>query len=144
MENCMPLLKNNKYSITFPSSNKYLEKVESITVKIAREAGFDESSTDDLSIAITELFNNAIHHGNKDNIKKKVVLTFNLYKKKMSISIKDEGKGFKPNMIKDPLAPENLLAENGRGIYLVKMLMDDIQFNVTDKGSEIIITQNLL
>jgi serine/threonine-protein kinase RsbW len=139
----MAFLKDGKYSVSFQSTVQYLEKVESITSSIAREAGFDESSTDDLSIAITELFNNAIHHGNRGNEKKTVTLTYILHSKYLSISVLDQGDGFIPDNIKNPLDPENLLAESGRGIYLVKMLMDGIDFNITENGSEIIIRKNL-
>ena len=139
----MAILKNGKYEISYPSSVDYLEKVEAVTVKIAEEAGFDESTIDDISIAITELFNNAIHHGNQGDVNKKVHLTYTLSDNALNISIQDEGAGFEPERLRDPLAPENLLADNGRGIYLVKMLMDKVQFNITDKGSEIIITKNL-
>ena len=139
----MAFLKDGKYTVSFQSTVQYLEKVESITSSIAREAGFDESSTDDLSIAITELFNNAIHHGNRGNEKKTVTLTYILHSKYLSISVLDQGDGFIPDNIKNPLDPENLLAESGRGIYLVKMLMDGIDFNITENGSEIIIRKNL-
>jgi serine/threonine-protein kinase RsbW len=139
----MAFLKDGKYKISFKSTVQYLEKVESITSSIAKEAGFDESSTDDLSIAITELFNNAIHHGNRGNDEKTVTLSYNLHPKYLSISVIDQGKGFVPDEIRNPLDPENLLAESGRGIYLVKMLMDGIDFNITENGSEIIIRKNL-
>jgi len=139
----MALLKKGTYKVTFESNVKHLEKVETLTSTIADEAGFDESSSDDLSIAITELFNNAIHHGNRGDSSKQVTLAFELHPKYLTISVMDEGDGFSPDSIKNPLAPENLLAESGRGIYLVKMLMDDIDFNITETGSEIVIRKNL-
>lgn len=134
---------HQKKTYTFPSSIEYLEKVESLSVKIAQKAGFNESTIDDLSIALTELVNNAIHHGNKDDITKNVTVTFDLDQKNLRISIRDEGGGFDPNQLKNPLDPENLLAESGRGLYLVKALMDDIQFSITDEGTEITIVKRL-
>jgi serine/threonine-protein kinase RsbW len=131
----------NKKTFAFPSSIDYLEKVESLSVKIAREAGFNESTIDDLSISLTELVNNAIHHGNNDDITKNVTVTFDLDHKKLSITIKDEGPGFNPEQLKNPLDPENLLADSGRGLYLVKALMDDLTFNITETGTEITITK---
>ncbi len=139
----MTYLTNGKYSVTFPSSPDYLEEAEAITSKIAKEARFEASAVDDISIAVTELFNNAVHHGNKNNISKKVVLTYRLDEKGLTVSIKDEGKGFEPEELRDPLAPENLLAESGRGIYLVKHLMDDVRFNITESGSEITVFKAL-
>ena len=139
----MPLLVNNLFSITFPSSTDHLQKVESVCCEVAAEAGFDESGMDDLSIAITELFNNAILHGNKNDASKNIVITYTCSKTHLIVSIKDEGTGFKPEKIRDPLAPENLLAENGRGLYLAKNLMDDVKFNFSDDGTEVLIYKSL-
>ena len=139
----MTLLKNGKYSVKFRSNVDHLEEVESITSKIAAEAGFDESSSDDLSIVITELFNNAIHHGNKDDLNKEVKIEYNLQADHLKISVEDQGNGFIPDKIKNPLDPENLLAESGRGIYLVKMLMDEIEFDISNDCCKITIKKNL-
>ena len=139
----MTLLKNGKYSVKFRSNVDHLEEVELITSKIAAEAGFDESSSDDLSIVITELFNNAIHHGNKDDLNKEVKIEYNLQADHLKISVEDQGNGFIPDKIKNPLDPENLLAESGRGIYLVKMLMDEIEFDISNDCCKITIKKNL-
>ena len=63
-------------TITFPSDVEYLEKIEKTSAKIATSAGFDESTVDDISIALTELVNNAIHHGNKNDKNKIVTVSF--------------------------------------------------------------------
>ncbi len=139
----MTLLKQGKYFVSFSSSVEHLEEVETIANTIAKEAGFDESDSDDISIAITELFNNAVHHGNKDDINKLVRLTFIYRNKSLHVTVKDEGNGFRPESLKDPLAPENLMAESGRGIYLVRNLMDDIEYSIDKTGSEITITKHL-
>lgn len=139
----MALLKDGKYSINFKSTVEHLEEVEAITSKIAHEVGFDESSSDDLSIVITELFNNAIHHGNKNDLNKNVKIDYLIKADHLIISVQDQGNGFKPDQLKNPLEPENLLAESGRGIYLVKMLMDDTQFDISDKGCKITIKKKL-
>jgi serine/threonine-protein kinase RsbW len=139
----MPLLKNGEYKVTFPSNIKYLEDIERITSKITAELNFEESVRDDLSIAVTELFNNALHHGNKEDESKKITVTFRIGNNKLSISVQDEGKGFEPEKLRDPLLPENIYDVSGRGIYLVKQLVDDLKFNITDKGTEIIIIKKL-
>jgi len=139
----MALLKDGKYSIKFRSTVDHLEEVESITSKIAHEVGFNESSSDDLSIVITELFNNAIHHGNKNDPAKSVKIDYIIKAGHLIISVQDQGNGFIPDKLKNPLDPENLLAESGRGIYLVKMLMDDTQFDISDQGCKIIIKKKI-
>jgi len=130
-------------SKTIPSSVEYLEEIENLSCKIAGKCGFTEDDIDDISIALTEMVNNAILHGNKNDPKKKVTIHFEMTAERLSIHIHDEGTGFNPEKVRDPLEPENLLAENGRGIYLVRALMDDVEYNVSDKGTEVIISKNL-
>jgi serine/threonine-protein kinase RsbW len=129
-------------TVIFPSSVDYLEKIEQISSDFATAAGFDESTVDDLSIALTELVNNAIHHGNKNDVNKKVSVTFINSTSKITISISDEGGGFIPSELNDPLHPDNLMSDNGRGIYLVNELMDEVNYKITDKGTEVIIIKN--
>jgi serine/threonine-protein kinase RsbW len=139
----MPLLKNGHYSIQFESSIENLEKVEAVTAQISEELLFPESDVDDISISITELFNNAIHHGNQNNLSKMIYVTYDTTPAAFRVSVKDEGQGFSVTDLKDPLAPENLLAESGRGIYLVKELMDKVEIKTSSSGTEIIIHKNL-
>ncbi len=139
----MGILKNGRYSVTFPSNIKYLSEVEELTSQITRELNFDEEARDDLSIAITELFNNALHHGNQEDEHKKITVTYRLLKSGLQISVRDEGVGFNPQKIRDPLADENLLRTSGRGLFLVEQLVDDLRFNITPEGSEIIILKKI-
>jgi len=139
----MALMDTGTYKISFPSNVEYLDEVEAISVKVAAELNFNESASDDLSISITELFNNAVHHGNQNDPYKNVIITFTLSDPFLIISIQDQGPGFQPEEIKDPLAPENLLSENGRGIYLVRNLTDDLKINVTDQGTEVLVYKKL-
>ena len=133
---------NNFRKMTFPSDAEYLEKIEKMSSDIATKAGFDESTVDDLSIALTELVNNAIHHGNRNDVNKSVTVTFKVDETKITISVTDEGNGFSPNNISDPLHPDNLMADSGRGIYLVRALMDEVDYKITAKGTKVIIIKN--
>lgn len=139
----MALAEREIERISFPSSIEFLNEVEAVTVRVATKLSLSESDTDDLSIAVTEMFNNAIQHGNKYDRNKQVSIRFSVNTKYLIVSIMDQGSGFIPEEIKDPLAPENLLSESGRGIYLVRHLMDDIKFNINDKGSEVLLYKAL-
>ncbi len=139
----MGILKNGRYSVTFPSNIKYLSKVEELTSQITRELNFDNEARDDLLIAITELFNNALHHGNQGDEEKKITVTYRVLKSGLQISVRDEGVGFNPQKIRNPLADENLLRTSGRGLFLVEQLVDDLRFNITPEGSEIIILKKI-
>jgi len=135
--------KAKKFFLQIDSDTKYLRKVESLSAQVARYATLNDSQSDDLAIVTTELVNNAIHHGNKNDPDKKVSILFLVNSKCIEIRIKDEGSGFNPADIKDPLAPENLMSESGRGIFLIKYLMDSIDFNFTKDGTETIVIKNL-
>jgi serine/threonine-protein kinase RsbW len=135
----MPVLKDGKYSYSFPSDIKYLEIAEQNIVKVAEECGFNSSDVDDICIAATEIINNAIHHGNKDDKSKNVLLMIQVSDDIFRLVVRDEGDGFDPAEIKDPLSPENLLSEGGRGVYLAHNLMDRVEYNKLDIGVEAVI-----
>lgn len=135
----MGLLKKGKYQVIFPSHIKYLPEAEHLTARISGELAFDEDARDDLSIAITELFNNALHHGNKDDESKKITITFTVLSGGLQIAVQDEGEGFKPEKIQNPLDEENILKTSGRGLFLVEQLVDKISINVSPKGSEVVV-----
>ena len=135
----MGLLKEGKYQVVFPSHIKYLHEIEQLTTEITKELNFTEEDRDDLSIVITELFNNALHHGNRDDESKKIVITFKVINKGLQISVQDEGQGFRREKIRNPLAKENILKTSGRGLFLVEQLVDKISYNISSKGSEIIV-----
>jgi len=111
--------------------------VEKLAEKAADQIAFTEEEKDSLAIAVTEAVNNAILHGNKQDMSKNVHVRFVFYEGKLEVKIRDEGDGFNPENVSDPLAPENLLKESGRGIFILSTLMDDVQFKFSDSGTEI-------
>ena len=136
-------VKTKIFSITVPSSTSYLKEIENLTSEVSKYAKLSSGECDDLSIVVTELVNNAIHHGNKNDQNKDVRINLIVKKDKLEVHILDEGYGFNPDELKDPLDPENLLNENGRGIFLIKNMMDKLDFKFTDKGTEVIATKYL-
>ena len=139
----MTAIKPRKFKLVFSSDTRHLERVEKLSTQVANYARLDESDSDDLGIVTTELVNNAIHHGNKNDPTKKVHLLFIVDSEKIELRIKDEGNGFDPKKLKDPLAPENLFSESGRGIFLIRNLMDELDFEFTESGTETIAIKNL-
>lgn len=140
----MAFIKPRKFELIFSSDTKYLENVEKLSSKVARYANLNESDSDDLGIVTTELVNNAIHHGNNNDPDKQVHIIFTVDQQKIELKIIDQGRGFNPENLKNPLAPENLLRESGRGIFLIRNLMDKLDFNFSETGTETIVTKNLL
>ncbi len=133
--------KSKTFEMTIPSSLEYIESVEKLAEKAANAMKFSEEEKDSLAIAVTEAVNNAIIHGNKQNKNKKVFISFQLEDKRLMVSIVDQGKGFNPKNLSDPLAPENLLKESGRGIFILSTLMDDVRFEFRGNGTEVVMTK---
>ena len=132
----MASAKDNKFEMTIRSSLEEIEAVEKMAERAADRMKFSEEERDSLAIAVTEAVNNAIIHGNKQDRRKRVNLRFDFEGEKLIVKIKDQGTGFNPDKISDPLAPENLLKESGRGVFILSTLMDEVKFNF-DKGTEI-------
>jgi serine/threonine-protein kinase RsbW len=121
-------------SITIPSRPEKISEVDDFLEGWLRKRGVAENTIADLAIAITELVNNAINHGNKQKEDKRVTLTLRYCEGEVEASITDEGEGFDPDDIPDPLAEENLLKEIGRGIFIVKSLMDGFSYKFQSGG----------
>jgi serine/threonine-protein kinase RsbW len=87
-----------------------------------------------MSVAIRESVTNAVRHGNKLDATKRVIIRFEVGEGEFSVSVEDEGQGFDPNQIPDPLAEENLLRASGRGIFFMKNFMDEVTYNFEPNG----------
>ena len=129
--------KSEEIEHIIPSKLEELNKIESISSEIARKMNFSKDQQDNLSIAVTEAVGNAIVHGNKKDINKKVHILFKLKKDQVDVRVKDEGKGFDPDTLDNPLNPENIMKENGRGIFILKALVDDVSFDFSPSGTTI-------
>jgi serine/threonine-protein kinase RsbW len=123
--------------INIPSKLGELSKIEHISGKIAKKMNLSEDQKDNLSIAVTEAVGNAIVHGNKKDPKKYVSILFQINEDQVKVTVSDEGGGFDPDEISNPLDPENIMKESGRGIFILKALMDEVSFNISSKGTTI-------
>jgi anti-sigma regulatory factor (Ser/Thr protein kinase) len=93
--------------------------------------------TDKIGIAIGEALANAIVHGNHRDPRKKVRISLALNDNcDLLVSVKDSGSGFDPSALPDPIVAENLLAKHGRGLFLIRHFMDEVEFNF-DHGTEV-------
>ncbi|KAA3619400.1 MAG: ATP-binding protein [Calditrichaeota bacterium] len=122
-------------SKTFASVPETVEHVETITDNISRKMKFSEQDRDSIAIAITEAVNNAIYHGNKLSARKKIHFAIFSKGDTLQFVVRDEGSGFKPDDVPDPLEPDNLLKENGRGIFILKSLMDEVYYDTSENGT---------
>lgn len=123
------------------SDVKEIHKVEEKLELFCRKIGMRKNQIINCAIAVTEATNNAIIHGNKKDPNKKVSIEFNWSGNKLTIRIRDEGNGFNPDNLENPLHPDNLLKESGRGIFIIEKLMDDVRFEFSDSGTTIILSK---
>lgn len=127
----------DRVSYTFDSTLKTVDNAEQEAGRIATEAGFDEDQVMQISMAVREAAVNAVLHGNAYDPGKKVSLDFETTVDDLIITIRDQGKGMDLARIPDPLAPENLLKTSGRGIFLIRSFMDEVQIYPSRTGTEI-------
>ena len=126
--------------VTISSQLSELAKVEQISETVSDKMGFNQDEKDNLAIAITEVVGNAIVHGNKQDPDKKVFVQFHIYTDRLHVEIQDEGDGFDPEQVDDPLDPANLMKESGRGIFILQNLIDAVEFEFSKSGTKVHLT----
>jgi len=134
------ILSEKNYHLEIESDPNNLITVEEFVNYFAVDLGLNKERVATLLLAVTEATTNAIIHANKCDIKKLVSVDVQVDKTKVTIKITDEGEGFNPADIPDPTQPENLLKDSGRGVYLMRVYMDDLYYNITPTGTETILT----
>jgi serine/threonine-protein kinase RsbW len=119
-----------KVRLEFSSTFEMLDFVQAVSDHLGRRVGLDDDSVHWVGVAVRESVINAIKHGNRGDAAKLVVVEFDARPAadvpELWISVRDQGEGFDPENLADPLAPENLLKSSGRGIFLIRSFMDDI------------------
>jgi serine/threonine-protein kinase RsbW len=127
--------------LEFTSAFEMLDFVQVVSDHLARGVGLDEDSLHWVSVAIRESVINAIKHGNRNDSSKRVFVDFEAAPEtvpELTIRVRDQGDGFDPGELADPLAPENLLKASGRGIFLIRNFMDQVELRrVPEGGMEI-------
>ena len=131
------------YHLEIESNAKNLITIEEFVNYFAVDLNINAEKIPGLLLAITEASTNAIIHANKSDESKLVIIDVDKEDNQLIIRVKDQGKGFDPDKIPDPTENDNLLKDSGRGIYLMRVYMDDLKFNITPQGTETILTLNL-
>ena len=120
--------------LELPSRLEVLDEAGELVGQLAEAAGFEEDPRLDIQTAVHESLVNAIVHGNGLDETRRVTLEIDLDREGLDISVRDEGQGFDPSRIPDPLAPENLCRNSGRGVLLMNALMDTVAFRRPASG----------
>ena len=123
--------------LDFRSAFDMLDFVQVVCDHVSRMSGLDEDSLHWVSVAVRESVINAIKHGNGNDEQKRVFVEFtplHAGTPGISIRVRDEGPGFDPECLPDPLAPENMLKASGRGIFLIRNFMDEMRLQRAPEG----------
>ena len=110
---------------TLDSALASVDDGEKVALEFARRAGFVDRALEDIGLAVREIIANAVVHGNRHDPHKKVFLACSNTAERLAIAISDQGEGFDPNGVANPVAPVALLRGSGRGIYLASAFMDE-------------------
>lgn len=124
-----------EYRLVLPSSRKNVQRVEDFFRTVNESYRLPDEKLHSLLVAVTEAVNNGIIHGNKSDISKNVTVTCSKDSDTITVRVRDEGKGFTPADIADPLKEENLLRMGGRGVFLMRSFMESVSYN--DEGNEV-------
>jgi serine/threonine-protein kinase RsbW len=132
------MTRGSSVRLDFPSSLDLLDLVHSVSDHMGKVARLDEDALHWLNVAVRECVINAIRHGNGNDASKQVHLEFTPFEDHAGpgvwVRVRDEGPGFDPEQLADCCAPENLLKSSGRGIFLIRSFMDQMDLRRAPEG----------
>ncbi len=133
----------NRVSYTLDSTLESVNRVEKTAVDIAAKGGFGEDAQHHIAMAVREAAVKAVLHGNAYDPLNNFVVAYEVTSDALIITITDQGQGLDPEKIPDPLSPDNLLKNSGRGIFLIRAFMDEVTIRNLNPGTEIKLVKNI-
>jgi serine/threonine-protein kinase RsbW len=132
------LTRGGTVKLQIHSTFDMLDFVQLVSDRMAHLGGLDEDAVHWIGVAVRESVINAIKHGNREDVQKLVTVEFTFTPvsapEELIVRVLDQGEGFEPQEIADPLAPENLLKASGRGIFFMRSFMDDVTIRRASEG----------
>lgn len=128
-------------TLTLPSDLDKLSALDTFLLSIQEHHKIKEDLFVDVMLAVVEAVTNGIIHGNKLDASKFVTITFRKFDNTLIFTVEDEGMGFNPNHLPNPIDDENLLKSGGRGVFLIKHYSDEVEFS--DKGNRVTMSFNI-
>lgn len=125
---------NETVALSIDSKLELVEMVELVARSVTAKMGFHEDDSTWIELAIREAVVNGILHGNHYSQDKRIDVQFLIEREAMTIYVRDHGQGFDPTYLADPLAAENLLKSSNRGVFLIRTLMDEVQYSSHPEG----------
>lgn len=115
-----------------------IDLVQVVVEESLQRLELDQEAAQFVGLAVREAVANAIRHGNQEDPQKRVEIDFRVAAGEVVIVVQDEGEGFDPNEVPDPLADENLLRPNGRGLLFMRNFMDSIEYSARPEGGTVV------
>jgi serine/threonine-protein kinase RsbW len=120
--------------VQIDSRYEFIDLIQRMAEDLCRVAGLDRSASLNLGLAVREAVANAIKHGNRLDQGKRVRILFRVHADRIVVAVRDQGKGFDPQRVKNPVAPENVYQNHGRGIFFMNAFVDDVTFTRLPSG----------
>jgi serine/threonine-protein kinase RsbW len=120
--------------LVLPSHIEAVADVAAAMTDFIKSCGLDEQTAFGLDMAVREAVTNSIVHGNQEDETKSVEVIFNCLANAVEIEIRDQGEGFDPTSVPDPTEPANILKTSGRGIFLMRTFMDEVEWLARPEG----------
>jgi len=125
--------------LQFGSTFRLLDLVQEMSDAVGRQAGLTDDQRYDVGVAIRETVINAIRHGNRQDVMRQVTVEWRgSATEGLSVTVSDEGSGFDPEAIADPLAPEKLMKGSGRGLLFMRAYMDEVDISPRPGGGTLV------
>ena len=131
-----------RIEVTLETLLESVDLAEDITLRVANVVGFDEEQGYRIGMSVREAVINAYTYGNLQDRRRRIFVIFELLPAQMVIHVRDQGAGFRLEDVPNPLAEENLLKTSGRGLFLIRAFMDDLNVTIPQSGgAEVIMTK---
>lgn len=123
-----------RVEVSVSSRYENIELVQVVAEQLCSLNGASEDGAHWIGMAVREAVANAIKHGNKLDLRKRVDATFEMMEGRLQVTITDQGEGFIPDEVANPLDPANLMKTSGRGLFYMKTFMDEVRYKFADRG----------
>ncbi|MEI8134910.1 MAG: ATP-binding protein [bacterium] len=121
--------------LRIPASLEELHHVYSWADEHLIQTGIPDTKRFEIMLALSEAVTNAIRHGSSESPSEVVDIHVRISEHQVNIKVQDRGNGFSPDSLPDPTNAENLFVPNGRGVFLIKKLADEVHYDFTDIGT---------
>lgn len=120
--------------LVLPSHIEAVADAAAAATDFVKSCGFDDQAAFTIDMAVREAVTNAVVHGNQEDETKSVEVVFNCLGNALEIEVRDQGQGFDPTSVPDPTEPANILKTSGRGIFLIRNFMDEVEWFARPEG----------